>query len=168
MKKTKTKAELRIEIAKDVLLQIEAKKIIAMSMKYFAPKTNNKYAGKQLQEVLPKIKKCEACAVGSIFYSYVTKHNNFEIDAFGIKSVQPDDNRELMSMFTLKQIRLIETAFEDGGFSFPTDYSDSVIERAGTYRERLGLLPRKNKKKDEQALIHIMKNIIRNKGTFKP
>ena len=101
----KTKAEQRIEIAKDVLKHIKANKIIAKTRTYFKPKVRGKHAGKQLKEILPKIRECKVCALGSIFYSYINRYNNFVIPELGISEVEDMDieMRELMSMFPESQ-----------------------------------------------------------------
>ena len=168
--KTKTKAQLRIEIAKDVLKHIKANRITVETGDYFEPKVrgNAIYKGKQLKEVLPKLKECRVCALGGLFYSYVSKYNNFQIDVNGIgwTDFYGGEMRELMGMFSKHQLYLIECAFErddiqenclrSGKFKILT------TELAINYRYRNGI------ENDEEALIHIMKNIIRNKGTFKP
>jgi len=165
--KKKTKPELRVEIAKDVLKHIKANSFIPEAMTYFEVKSKHKYVGRQLKDILPKIKECRVCAIGGMFYSYVMRHNNYEIDVDGVRCVDPDENRKLMSMFTTKQLELIEGAFEMSGFVSKGDYSRKTIDRARNYRERLNLC-KGVKGNDEKALIHIMKNIIKNKGTFKP
>ena len=166
----KTKAEQRIEIAKDVLKHIKANKIIAKTRTYFKPKVRGKHAGKQLKEILPKIRECKVCALGSIFYSYINRYNNFVIPELGISEVEDMDieMRELMSMFPESQLHLIETAFESKKFCSRGDmkiYSYETIDKAIDYRYRnnIGWIYG-----DEKALIHIMKNIIKNGGNFKP
>lgn len=170
--KKKTNAELRVEIAKDVLKHIETEKIVAkIKWVYFDPCSRNKYKGKQLQEILSKLKKCKVCALGGMFYSYVDRHNKFKLTGEGgLQSVNenPRAMRDSMSMFTEKQLFLIECAFESRDVDhgcYKSGVSDAVIEKAKSYIRRhiTGINSDGN-----DALIHIMKNIIRNKGTFRP
>ncbi len=164
----KTKAELCVEIAKDVLLQIKSKKIVAEAGVYFILKTKSQFKGKQLQEVLPRIKKCEVCALGSLFYSFINKHNDFKIDDEGLDmtSFHHSDMRSRITMFPIANLELIECAFENRDVYDSCEnrghYAWKTIIKAKKYRGINLLL------NDEKALIHIMKNIIRNKGTFKP
>jgi len=168
MKKIKTKAQLRIEIAKDVLKHIKANKIIAETGTYFEPKIKAEYKGKQLQEVLPKIKECTVCALGGLFYSYVGKHNNFQIDQEGLSETEFNDYemRDLMSMFSKHQLYLIECAFEGKDIRNRCHYNSNIAP--STRRNAQYYKDTNEINDDEEALIHIMKNIIRNKGTFKP
>lgn len=164
----KTKPQLRVEIAKDVLKHIKAKNITVEVMTYFYADNFQDYVGEQLQDVLPKLKNCTVCALGGLFYSYAGRHNNH---ALGFGGVGEYTMREEMSMFTNDQLLLIETAFEavdvnSGQCARKTFYSRNTIDRAIDYRGRYSLLPKYVN--DDKALIHIMKNIIKNKGAFRP
>ena len=165
----KTKPELRVEIAKDVLKHIKANKIKVQVMTYFEADNFKDYIGDQLQDALPKLKNCTVCALGGLFYSYIGRHNNYALnDKYGLDEYTM---REEMTMFKKGQLLLIETAFEaqdvnSGQCARNSTYSPNTIKRAVTYRGKYDLLPRYEN--DDKALIHIMKNIIRNKGTFKP
>ena len=166
----KTKPELRIEIARDVLKHIKAKRIIIQHQTYFLASSKKHHEGKQLKDVLSEIKECKVCALGGMFYSYVSKYNNYTIPEHGIKDIdyKASSMRNLLSMFTKPQLHLIETAFEEQQWCDASDlikYSHETINRALGFRNRNGINWRAG---DEDALIHIMKNIIRNKGTFKP
>ena len=162
------KSEKRIAIAKDVIKLIKAKKITVQTEHYFIARTKSSYIGKQLKEVLPKIKTCQVCALGGLFYSYVMKYNNYEIAGSGIGSVNVRDGnmrRLLEDIFTLKQLTLIECAFEKADINHQCSLVDCTITimiKAIHYRGK------NNLKTDKDALIHIMQNIIKNKGTFKP
>ena len=144
----KTKAEQRIEIAKDVLKWIKTDKLKVLSLNtYFVPKTNARYCGKQLKDVLPKIKKCEVCALGGLFYAHIMRYNEFEIDKWGVSNVgSRTDIVYKLGMFSLGELTHIENSFESNNF----------------YRNN------HNIETDTEALTHIMNNIITNKGTFKP
>ena len=160
--------EKRIEIAKDVIKWIKAKKITVKTEHYFIARTKSSYIGKQLKEVLPKIKTCQVCALGGLFYSYVMKYNNYEIAGSGIGSVNVRDigmRILLEDIFTIKQLYLIECAFEKDDINnqcIMADCTITIIIKAIHYRGK------NNLKTDKDALIHIMQNNIKNKGTFKP
>ena len=160
--KTKTKAEQRIEIAKDVLRHIKAKTLVAKTKAYLDPQGKGQFCGKSLKEVLPRLKTCRVCIIGGIFYSYVNRHNNFEIDEAGISGIRDWGMMDAISMFSNKQMRLMECAFEASP-RFGV-YDNSVLKRitASDYRGKHNL------ETDDKALRHIMNNIIANKGTFKP
>ncbi len=145
--KAEQRAEQRIEIAKDVLKWIRTGMIVAItSNAYFRPLTNNKYNGKQLKDVLPKIKKCEVCAKGAMFYAHVMRHNDLVIPESGVANMNYYGEECLnLTMFTETMLGKIEDAFEDG------EYTE-----------------KHNLETDENTLKHIMNNIIKNKGTFKP
>ena len=189
--KKKTKPQLRVEIAKDVLKHIGDGRIVAEAGTYFLPKPsrkNAKYKGEQLQKVLPKLKECKVCALGGLFYGFIGKHNNFEVSTSGLDQTMFNNNmmrRMLMDMFEIHQLYLIECAFEScdiaGQCYYNKYYKESTISRAEAYRKKNKLEYAKvgtkeyeknydamNYKADSKALTHIMKNIITNKGTFKP
>ncbi len=171
----KTKAAQRVEIAKDVIKHIKAKKITTKSWTYFDASNLSKYSGKQLKEVLPKLKKCEVCALGGMFYSYVNRYNDFTVpkSTNGDVEIRDYDMRNVMKIFTTPQLYLIETAFEGKDVNWnqcrnKTNLADSTIEKAIDYRTRNGFPLAKIGSKGDKILIHIMNNIIKNKGTFKP
>ena len=157
----KTKAEQRVEIANDVLKHIKTGKIIAQHGDFWQPETPWEFCNKPLKETLQKVKECKVCAIGSVFYSYVMRHNKYVIDSDGIYCISETDILNTATMFSENQLRLIEAAFEKKDFSFGV-LSLSKSDTAIAYKLKNGL------QKDEETLIHIMKNIIRNKGTFKP
>jgi len=174
----KTIQQQRIEIAKDVIKHVKAKRITAECREYFRPVAKNKnalYKGQQLQDVLPKLKECHVCVLGGIFYSWVLRHNEFLISKGGINEVRGDSfkMREIITVFTDAQLELIECAFESadiGCHCYETGvYSHSTILRAEDYRDRHNIAwSVKGAKEDSILLLHIMNNIIRNNGTFKP
>ena len=164
-----TKPEKRVLIAKDVIKLIKAKKIVITTGEYFLPHSRYEYVGKQLNKVLPKIKKCEVCALGGLFYSFVSKYNNYEINDYGINKIENyvDGMRDtLEDIFSKKQLYLIECAFEQKDIQYNCQplYSLDTITRTEGYRYYHDL---EFDYDDDKALIHIMKNIISNKGVFK-
>ena len=136
------------------------------------PSNKSAHKGKQLKDILPKIKKCKVCALGGIFYGYVARHNNYCISdsewSGGLQNITDNDclMRNSIEMFTNEQLYLIEVAFESYDYAVKcessTDYSYNTIYKAKDYRRKHGI------KTDNDLLIHIMNNIISNGGTFKP
>ena len=164
-----TKPEKRVLIAKDVIKLIKAKKIVIQGGRYFQVGSRGRYIGKQLKDILPKIPKCQVCALGGLFYSYVSKYNNYEIDDEGLINIneKDDEMRGLLNdIFSKNQLYLIECAFEQSDIEANCrwKYSFDTITRAEEYRDKHNLSGYKD---DDKALIHIMKNIISNKGLFK-
>jgi len=160
----------RVAIAKDVLKHLDAQRIEADKGRYFVPETQHIYAGKQLKDVLPKIKHCKVCALGSMFYSYVSKYNNYIIPKYGVRGVnnQADKMRDLMDMFTRQQLNLIETAFERRVIEIDErSVSKTVLYRAMDFGERKGI-GGWDDDRDDRTLRAIMDNVIKNKGTFRP
>ncbi len=146
----KTKAAQRVEIAKDVLKWIKAEKLTIQAHScYFDAKpinSNYQYVGKQLKQVLPKLKKCTVCALGSLFYANIMRYNKNEIK-YGISGVGfSGEIRRTLKMFSRPMMNDIERSFEGNN----TYRADNKLHSS------------------ETALIHIMNNIISNKGTFKP
>ncbi len=200
-----TPAEKRIIIAKDVIAQIELGKYIPTSGKYCESKQITK--GKDLQSIIlaPEFK-CNVCELGGIFTSLIRIKDNFNTT----QSKSIDSNTmlpELKKYFSVKQLSLIEGAFEGTGYGLLIDSDDvsskkliaaenyrakrklsadlDIIEQEiglekdivntgifGTWRKH----SKKNIKKleiefsrrDKEAMISICRNIINNKGTFRP
>ena len=164
-----TKPEKRVLIAKDVIKLIKAKKIVIQGGRYFQVGSRGRYIGKQLKDVLPKIPKCQVCALGGLFYSYVLKYNNYEIDDDGLININEKDDEMrglLKDIFSIAQLHLIECAFEQSDIeaNCRCKYSFNTIIRAETYRNKHNI---ERPNDADKALIHIMKNIISNKGVFR-
>lgn len=159
-----SKAEKRVQIAKDVLLQIEAKRIKPQAGVYIQAKVKNTFAfGKewddpiinekeQVQDTL-KNATCDACALGSMFICAVDRHDRLRIknlNTFAVSAYPKDKNAEielggsdmydyLSKFFSSDQLVAIEDAFEG-------DYKDISS--------------------DKKRLKAIMNNIIKNNGKF--
>lgn len=155
VKKTKfelaTKAEKRVIIAKDVILQIKAKKFKATSNVYIRPSKKFSEFGKftdSLKDVLPAFFEsgatCSCCAKGALFISTVSKRNECTIDETkNLGSYEIVQN--LSDIFTESQLDKIEQYFEGWVGEYDIDYPDT-----------------------DNRLIVICNNIIKNNGTFKP
>lgn len=169
--KSMTKADARVAICKDVLAAIKAKKIVAQAGTYclmefgdaVTPDTRT-----SLRDLIPKMKRCDVCAIGAIFTAFVSRENKFDVTAepsdFGGAYVSIGDERmidKLRGYFGAKELRTIEAAFE-----------------GGTSLGHLNLVGRDTELKcaefferhpdDEQRLQAICRNIIRHEGEFIP
>lgn len=171
-------ADKRVAIAKDVLEQIKLKRLSALSGTYFNLSTDLD-EDKSIQANLNKVE-CQACALGSMMFSHI-KYNNEcsvaegeDIDSRYIKG-------KLHNYFDESQLVLIETAFEQwkdnynfddeanelyvgdgahsGDFLTDLDLGEEDLDRAGAYFDEYEFT-------DEERLVKIMKNIVKNKGTF--
>ena len=178
-----TKKQMRIAIAKDVIAQLEAKKIIATpgswtddpklgSLDDFADiQLNKSTLDEKVVKInacdyVNKLNKCQVCALGSLFVSSVSLYNgvswnlrpDFD-DSLMHNTFENIDESPLLKYFSREQLALIESTFENNeGALYPSSDSEAVLSRAfyGKYRN------------DKDRLIGIMKNIINNDGTFDP
>jgi hypothetical protein len=176
MKKKLTKAEMRIAIAKDVIAQIKAKKYNPMQGCWvdqvggqdyddwlFANPENCKV---DVQVYTKSIKKCNVCALGSLFVSAVNKYNNVygtfnTVSTNEVFDTSETNNRSpLLRYFTLNQIRLIEATFEGGMGAVYFDYDHPMVNKSRAFYSRYP--------NSKDRLLAIMKNIVKNNGTFKP
>lgn len=166
-----TKAELRVEIAKDVLKNLKTLQVLARNTYVRSADLDDIDYDKPSQKVARSLQKkgCEVCALGACFLSLVALKNKFDFGGAGIVTRREVTDR-LRSAFSDAQMDLIERAFEwrgnwpahpygDEGDRLNTfackypheDTCDGYITSNGTTRLRA-----------------IMKNIIKNNGTFKP
>lgn len=162
-----TKAQMRVKIARDVLKQIKAKKLVPRNGTYMDVGNHFEYFSKlgllnpsiQFNTVLPT--KCEVCALGAVFIAAVDKNNTLEI---GELTYTPDRLRRYPSYFDMQnylskwfsreQLHLIESVFESNSdysfLNFRKTVSDTPLRKIAA----------------SKMLTAIMKNIIKNKGTF--
>jgi hypothetical protein len=172
----KSKEKQRIAVAEDVIKQVY--------LKFYAP-TRGTYlkvvnldynikAKPKLDDVFFDLNSagasCAVCGIGGCFASLVRLGNNMstktgfgktpEIEEYD--SIDDDKMRILLrKVFPSEQITLIECAFETSTSHSDDDYVDM--------KEREKAKDFGNKYENEKTrLIGIMKNIIKNKGTFKP
>lgn len=159
-RKTKrpTKVEVgAVEIARDVIRLMKAKKLVARTMTYLTLDSPIPTGTKELQTLIEQDDfKCYVCAIGGLFVSLVAKENACPIRwgpelgrQFGrvptIPQFRQDGmRRRLRKYFSREQLGLIEAAFERS-IRFGYKYDDP-----------------------SDRMIAIMRNIIRNQGEFKP
>lgn len=175
MKKKLTKAEMRIAIAKDVIAQIKAKKYNPIQGTWVKSVGGQEYddwlltasCEVDVRDYTKNMKACYVCALGSLFVSAVNKYNNVygtydSVSTFEVfSSIGTGENKSpLLRYFSSSQLQLIEFTFEGGMGAFYFYDNSSTVERAYAFHEQYP--------DDKDRLIAIMKNIIKNKGIFKP
>jgi hypothetical protein len=181
-------ARKRIIIAKDVIKQLELKKLIAKTGVYFVPGNFKRvsahlfdidtelegFKNKELQEVIKK-NTCTVCALGSMFACHIRINDNYKLSENNISKLSgnnrhtpQDEMHELLKYFGHRQLALIEIAFEisssigrsSGEFDEDDEGDEMLISRALNFGVKY--------KTAHTRLKGIMKNIIKNKGEFKP
>jgi len=162
-----TDAEKRVTIAKDVLKQLRAKRLIATHMVYFNSEKVEEFYSQtifnrdtelELSEVI-KDEKCNVCALGSLFVCAVDRLDKLKLINFGRCQMQ-----DYLMFFSKKQLDLIECVFEkDMGFM-----SEYMSKYKSKYKLDLKIAINYTKgiRSPAKQMEKIMKNIIRNKGTF--
>jgi hypothetical protein len=177
MNKKLTKAEMRIAIAKDVIAQIKAKKYNPTNGVWVVSDCGQEYddwlltaassCEVDVQVYTKNINKCNVCALGSLFVSAVNKYNNVygtfdSVSTYEVfSSIGTEEKKSpLLRYFSSSQLQLIEFTFEGGMGAFYFYDNSSTAERAYAFYEQYP--------DDKDRLIAIMKNIIKNKGIFKP
>ena len=145
-----TKAEKRVMIAKDVIKAIDVLQIKPTHGSYLATSPfYSKALGSpegSFQDLLPEIPACTVCAKGAIFVCTVARQNQVTNDE-AISHQFTDDrlSEDLGGVFSASQLGKIESAFETW------DCDRYVWGNTASERMR-----------------NIMKNIVKNKGTFIP
>lgn len=174
--KGKSKSEIRVMIAKDVLAQLESKAYCAMQGSWVEDKKLGdfyeycieQFEGDQnakavsAREYVDKLKACKVCALGSIFVSQVRIGGDFKVsdveNAYGV--FEQLETSPLKRYFSVNQLKLIEASFEgyNGMYSHFMEGADELL--SCSYESQFS--------KDKDRLTAIMKNIVRNNGQFIP
>lgn len=178
----KTDAQMRVLIAKDVLAQIAARRyrpapgwwLDDSNMSKLADYVDNRFEEMEDQkqcnisidanDYVSKVKSCSVCALGSIFMSQArtpgsvvfTAKTASAYEAFEDLSTSP-----LSKYFSENQLVLIEACFEGNDGMYACDISDGntkLLSQAYVFTY----------KSSTARLTAIMRNIVRNKGTFVP
>lgn len=171
-KKTKTfykspKArKLAVEIAKDVISQVKAGRLVAAQCYgyvvgdfadtvkdtfYEAQSKSELDLQKLIKRKMTKKNPCTVCGIGSLFISKVNKFNNFNIASCEIS--RPQIVKGLEEVFSKKELDYIEAVFEN--------HMSISKETAGISDELESIYPDPNDK-----LIAMMESIIRNNGVY--
>jgi hypothetical protein len=144
--KKMSKAQKRVAIAKDVISFLELGALKAMCGRYVRPSKEL-----SLQERCSEVQanslnwgECQVCAKGALFVAKVNRFDNcpaWKFNSFG------GDSEDMDGIFSYDQFSQIEYAFEgwdEFGWGWYSTYPNPKLR-----------------------MIAIMKNIVRNKGTFK-
>lgn len=157
--KTISKAQQRVAIARDAIKQINGDiyKPTCMIWVNGILKVDNDLldgdGGKQqLQPILVESQpKCMVCARGALLLSMVRKYNSYTL-----ADLRRGNEGQLRKLFGNRQIEQMEAAFERWEET-NQGYSAKRSQAFGS-----------NYATDKDRLIAILKNIIKNNGTFKP
>lgn len=154
-----TPAEKRVNLAQDVIMQLNAELITAEQGTYLSLHEENSL-------------KCDACALGSLFICSVTKPElALDIDDLVDMGDRESMQDHLEGIFDHAQLDMIETAFEmDPYMSYPEDldlYDESAVTAFDDLVDKTIEFGRKYDD-DKARLIAIMENVVANKGTFVP
>lgn len=179
----KTKGEARVAIAKDVIQWMDTKKMLVANAGYLYS-SSDLFSFKDVGEnadLRSKLqgKECRVCALGAVFLTTVDRFNKV---GCGDISVEPNPyfpekdytinhlrrnslTKYLKRYFTPLQMGMIESAFECSEYY---DGLSTSAQRAVIKAMNYGINLHNNGVDPEGKLRSIMKNIITNKGTFKP
>lgn len=183
----KTNAQKRVLIARDVIAQINTEKIIPKKGTWFEFELKNyridmkDYTSGRKQILCDDNTQCVCCGVGSLLASCVLFNNkvstnsldriwNIDFDAsldmFDRHS--PEIKSGLLDIFSRNQLALIECVFENRTARSYDEYTNRGIPPC-PYDEVIKIIRLwKTPADSTERLVAIMKNIIRNRGTFKP
>ena len=168
-----------VDLAKDVIKLLNAKKFIPDNMTYMTIPIElvRKFGGQSLQDVMKmkSYKPCSVCALGSLFLAHIDKFNEADVPtdakiSYRFPGHDSSFNNQdkmidrLAPFFTKRQLLLIEHAFEGKQVNTQTDRyindSNAAKEAAEYFYKQY--------KTPETRLKAIMKNIIKNGGKFRP
>jgi len=171
IKKAKTKAERRVEILKDVLLQLKTERFLAqkgsyVNLSYTLETLRDDDGNKDAKTCLLQDKgNCKVCAKGAIFLSLVRKENKVKMF-----ELEDDDVREKRTnaLFGEANMNLMEAAFE----RWPYEIGGSYMENNWINSDECKYHEEIEDFYDKYTISHhrleaIVKNAIKNGGIFK-
>ena len=162
------KGQRAVAIAKDVLAQLHAKRIVAKQGIYIGPGRLGKYDDcDEVPEVpLEEIaeRKCKCCAVGAAMLSFSRLFNRILVNPWDI-----DPDRDTLSeAFSWRTIALMEVAFEhclEAHSEAQCDRGEDIRISENDLEAARGF----GKHASQETLLQsIMQNVIENDGEFKP
>lgn len=118
---------------------------------------------------ITKGKKCEVCARGALFVAAVERFDNLSFGQLNIDDWDKQHGQGFapyiwknyeFRFFTRKQIVMIETAFEQSLIDEIVVLSDNLLDKCRNFAPKV--------KSAKGRMTAIMKNIVRNQGTFVP
>ena len=171
-----TKPQQRVIIASDCIIRIEANQIIPRAGSIVNKDTIRgsmyKHNIADLKTLLEgDIERCTACAKGGLFLSCVGRVNKFNVAQLdGTNSQRGAEHLKLLEFFTVKQLAVIEMAFEGGQYIGNNEYWDkgsSIVRLTERDKQRARNFYTKYMNEPEERLLAICRNIVKNGGTFK-
>lgn len=160
------KKQLRIEIARDVLLQLRLKKYEAVTGTYVYVDGTLEFFDNGRASFKDGFKKdkdttCDVCALGSCFISLVNIKNKCSIEEVADESkVYYLVFQRLKPIFGARNMDMMESAFERVfSDNADSDLPEHTLNAAAEWGEQW--------QDDNERLRQIMLNIIRNDGNFK-
>lgn len=169
--KRMTPAQKRVAIAADVLSRLEVAMLIPHSGDLFGGdlfRRVNSDDGDDSGQALINSIQCEACAKGALVCSWVGNFNKAtvgDLECYDFDLEIESYPEELLKLFGRDQLDLIEAHFEGTVFEYSSDATATRVleidaaDRVGDYCFESAY---------EGKLKKIMKNIIKNEGTFIP
>lgn len=149
-----TKAQKRVMIAQDCIDRLACKLLSANTGSFITYEVGVVVTQERVNTI-----GCEVCAKGGLFASYIGRVNNFSDNCLG-NDENNKAHKKLLEVFTLRQLAIIEYAFEGTQYIYSVNIPhDTQNKLEDFYIENSG--------DDDQRLIKICENIIKNKGTFK-
>lgn len=162
-----SKAEKRVEIAKDVIARIKLKMIDAENG--ITVEIENFEDNNLINKEIINSNTCQVCAKGALFTAFVGRVNNFNKFFHELTDNRAKDSlhKKLNKLFSWKQLALIEVAFE-GHQLLNYDDKGSLIILSEKVEDRATANYAYEFDNNDELLIKICENIIENNGTFKP
>lgn len=167
---SKTKPQQRVALAKDALKWLKDDLIKAETGTVCELDFDDAPRGDQVQPYLIKAIKnkdlnCDVCLRGALLLAAVFRNNHFTCDELewssGMYSPTNRVDQRLNKHFSRDQIALMEGAFEGS-------ISPSAHKRLRSAKNREAVLDFCLKyNSDHERMVAILKNLIKNKGTFK-
>ena len=155
-----TLSQKRVAIARDVIKQIAAKRIFISSGEYLSGRHDDIDLN---QKNINEVKPCQVCQIGSAIVSGIRLFNQVSIP-FNLGANDSKAMNLVTTWFTKKTAVMMEGAFEGGGGWLTRHYvklSDKELEAAINFYV-------KHKGDETKRSIAIWRNVIKNKGHFKP
>lgn len=168
MKKSLTKAQTRVQIAKDVIAQLKAKRLKARHSVYVdlvgAPFV---YCGDgDAQRLVRSVKACAVCAKGALLVATIDRFNECEAtDELALADLaradkERGDPQYMANYFPPSMLHEIEMVFDGGR-------RDTSTTKKPTAEENVLIRRWRKAHRDATSLLDaLMRNIIANKGTF--
>lgn len=165
--KSLSKAEQRVIIARDVIAQVIGKKYKPSTGSYLTL-VNTFYNHWSVQEHIDEIE-CVCCALGACLISTTKFKNKLKFHDVDALCSNSDSWKLLRGIFSPKQMNMIEYAFEVSHNGSRVGEDSFGEYNKHDYDERVKCVDfGRSFDYESDRLIAIMKNIIKNKGTFKP